>query len=170
MNKNVVLTGFMGVGKTVIARRVARIMGRRLIDTDELIEKKTGMSIPNIFEKHSQEYFRNIESLVVREISRKSNLVIATGGGVVLRKQNIENLRQNGIIINLTADFEKIYNNLIKSNNRPLIKEKTKLEIKQIFEERKEFYKDCDFIMDLTDMSPWYSAKEISRLYKRLYY
>ncbi|MCI8520935.1 MAG: shikimate kinase, partial [Clostridia bacterium] len=95
---NIILTGFMAAGKTEISKAIAAMSSYTLYDTDDMIEKKCGMSINEIFDTHGEKYFRQIEKEVVREASGFKNAVIATGGGVVLDKENIDVLRNTGII------------------------------------------------------------------------
>lgn len=145
--KNVVLTGFMGTGKTVVGKFLAKRLGYKYIDTDEVIEKRVGMKINEIFEKKGEKYFRNIESRVVKDVSKLSGYVIATGGGVVLRSKNMDELEKNGVIINLKASPETIYQRTIKTKGvRPLIdKPNPKKEIVKLLNYRRKFYKRCDF-------------------------
>ena len=105
---NIVLTGFMASGKTEVSKAVASMSKYKLIDTDDMIVEKEGMSINEIFERHGEEYFRRVEHECVCRAAAMDNMVIATGGGVVLNKSNIDALRKNGMIFNLAPDFEVI--------------------------------------------------------------
>jgi len=122
--ENIVLIGMPASGKTTIGKKVARKMGREFIDSDKEIEKKTGMKIPEIFEKYGEEHFRRIETEVIKEISVKSGVVIATGGGAVLNPNNIFSLSKNGRIYFLDRPLEK----LICTPNRPLSSSRELLE------------------------------------------
>lgn len=146
---NVVLTGFMGTGKTEVGKALAEKLGYEFLDTDELIEKRVGLKISEIFEKFGEPYFRKIESEVVEDVSKLNKKVISTGGGVVLKSENMENLSKNSIIINLRASPEEIYNRLKDKDDRPLLKKDDVLgEIKKLLEVRKKFYERCDYYID----------------------
>lgn len=152
---NVVLTGFMCTGKTSVGKRLSERLNFEYIDTDELIETKTGLKITEIFSRYGEDYFRDIESEVVKEVSMLDNKVISTGGGVVLRKENMQNLRRNGIIVNLTAKPEIIYERLKQQPGiRPLLNKPQPLqEIKRLLNYREEFYKDCDLKIETDKLS-----------------
>lgn len=166
--KNIVLTGFMGTGKSTVGKLVAKKMGRRFIDTDKEIEKRENKSIAEIFEKEGEEYFRNVESNVIAEISNLSGCVIATGGGVVLNKKNIDNLRRNGIIVNLSAGIREIAGRTQNKKGRPLIDNKSIKQIKDMMESRKKFYEDNDFSVSVEGQSPLLLASKIISIYKNL--
>ena len=114
--ENTVLTGMPGSGKTTIGRLIAEKTGKRFVDTDDLIREKCGCEISEIFAKHGEGYFRDIESEVISEISKENCLVIATGGGAVLREENVDVLSGNGKLVFIDADI----NTLISTNDRPL--------------------------------------------------
>ena len=105
---NIVLTGFMATGKTEISKAISEISKYNLVDTDDMIVEQEGITINEIFDKCGEEYFRKTECEVIKKAAEKKNVVIATGGGVVLNEQNIENLRKTGVIFNLSPDFSVI--------------------------------------------------------------
>ncbi len=160
---NIVLTGFMASGKSVISKEIARISGKVLIDTDNLIVKNEGMSINDIFAKHGEAYFRHAESDAVKLAAKTENAVISTGGGTVLNRDNIDILRKNGVIVNLAPDFEVIETRLEKAAaSRPLLQKRDIAEIRRLFEERKPFYENCDLHIHITDgKTPEEYAREI---------
>src|SRR5690554_180913 len=121
--KNIVLIGFMGTGKSTIGKRLAEKLNMKYIDIDQYIEDKHGMSISDIFSNKGEPYFRELEKEAAKELSNLTGTVIATGGGIVLNTENIENLRRNGIIICLKADVDTILRNTSSSHNRPLLKQ-----------------------------------------------
>lgn len=144
-HRNIVVTGFMASGKTVVGKALADKLGRKFVDSDLVIEKKCGMSISEIFEKKGEEYFRKIEAQVIEELSLESGAVISTGGGVVLNSDNITNLRKNGTIVNLEPESKVICERLSADDGtRPLIKDQKIDRILERFEERKPFYSNCD--------------------------
>lgn len=143
---NIVLTGFMASGKTEISKAIANMSQYRLIDTDDMITEKAGISINEIFDKYGEQYFRSLEYEAVCEASKYDEAVIATGGGVVLNSRNIEKLRENGIIFNLSPDFSVIRERLEDARGtRPLLRDDSIEEIKKRFESRKRFYDNCDY-------------------------
>lgn len=133
--QNLVLIGMPGCGKSTIGKRVAKQLNKEFIDSDNEIVKREGISIPEIFERLGEEGFRKIESQVIAELSLKQNCVIATGGGVILNKRNIELLKENGriIFIDRPIDF------LVTSKDRPLSQNREMLEKR--YNERYDIYK-----------------------------
>ncbi|CEO90035.1 shikimate kinase [Syntrophaceticus schinkii] len=118
---NIVLTGFMGVGKTEVGRRLAELLEMKFIDTDTAVESAVGMKIPDIFQKYGEERFRCEEAAVIRKAALCSNCVIATGGGVVLNPENMRALREKGMIILLSAQPSVIADRVMKTAKRPLL-------------------------------------------------
>jgi shikimate kinase len=153
--KNIVLTGFMGTGKSAVGRHLARCLQMDFVDTDEEIEKKTGLKIPEIFARYGENYFRAEESKVVEEVAGRENCVIATGGGVVLNPENIRKLRERGVIILLEATPEVIAARVLKSEERPLLfSSRDPLErIRELLEFRAPFYQNCDLRVDTSSLS-----------------
>src|SRR5208283_5155225 len=147
--RNIVLTGFMGTGKTETAKILSRKLGIALIDADAEIEKDQQMTITEIFQRLGEAVFRDMESSVIKRLSELNNIVLATGGGVVLRKENMDLLRKNGIIVCLTASPETILRRTGPSKNRPLLQARDPLQqIKDLFEFRMPFYEQADIIID----------------------
>lgn len=120
MKENLVLIGMPGSGKTTIGQILSKQLDLEFVDVDIKIEEYTKQSIPSLFEK-GEEYFRTIETEVTKMVSKITPVVIATGGGIVLREANIEALRKNGIIVFLNRSIENIINDL-DINTRPLLK------------------------------------------------
>lgn len=132
---NIVLTGMPSSGKSTIGGILAETMGRDFIDTDKMVERKMKMPIKKIFESYGEAYFRNLETEAVKEASKHSGVVIATGGGVVLREENIRALKQNGKIFFIDRDVEK----LVPTSSRPTALDKNA--ILKRYEERYDIYK-----------------------------
>jgi shikimate kinase len=152
---NIVLTGFMGTGKTFAGKLIARRLNWDHYDTDEMIEKEVGMPISKIFELKGEEHFRKLETNTARLVSVLDKVVISTGGGIVLRKENIDELEKNGAIVCLTAAPEKIYERVKKETHRPLLKVPDPVsKINELLEFRKEAYGRCHLIVDTTDLGP----------------
>lgn len=166
--KNIVLTGFMGTGKSTVGALLAKKLGRKFIDSDEAIVEREGRNIPEIFAADGEEYFRRIEADVIRGLSELSGCIIATGGGVVLNPENIKALRKNGVVINLSASAETIYKRTSKSNTRPLINKKSLSEIEALLSSRAAAYANNDFCISVDELTPMSSAEKIIEIYKKL--
>jgi shikimate kinase len=151
---NIVLIGFMGAGKTSVGKALREKTGMEMIDTDEKIEKDSGMKISKIFSTFGEEYFRKLEKKAVREVSKLENTIIVTGGGVVLDKENMENLRKKGIVIHLYADPKTIYERIKHESHRPLLQVEDPIrKIKELLEYRARFYADNDIVIDTSNLS-----------------
>ena len=116
---NLVLIGMMGCGKSTCGRLLAQKLGRCFVDTDTLIAERAGRSIPDIFAQDGEVYFRDLETAIIQELSQQSNLVIATGGGAILREENVAALRKNGYVVWLNRSPEEIYQK-VSMSSRPL--------------------------------------------------
>lgn len=136
---NLILCGFMGSGKTSLAQVFSKMTGQQFIDTDMLIEQSEQMTIPQIFEKHGEEYFRKLELNLAMILSTNNNCVIATGGGFLLHDSIDEIMRKTGDILFIDCDFEDCYQR-IKDSERPLVKQKSKEELLALFNERRPKY------------------------------
>ncbi len=142
---NIVLTGFMASGKTEISKAIAAISQYSCLDTDDMIVESEGMSINEIFAKHGEEYFRAVERETVKKAARGNKVVIATGGGVVLDKSNVDELRKTGVVFNLDPDFSVIKERLeAAAATRPLLRNQSIDEVRERFENRRPFYDNCD--------------------------
>lgn len=119
MEKNIILIGMMGCGKTTVGGLLAQRLDRPLVDTDTLIEERQGRSIPDIFAREGEEYFRNLELELCRELSGQEGLVIACGGGLPTQEEAISALRENGLVFWLDRDPGETYDGLDVSG-RPL--------------------------------------------------
>jgi len=156
---NIVLIGYRCCGKTEVGKILARELQRGFLDTDSLIERNTGCSIEMIISRHGWDHFREIEKRLVEEISAGDNLVIATGGGVVMDKENVKNLKENGWIVWLKGKSEVLktrMDNEQKSNKiRPSLTGADPLEeIKQVVEARTPLYEQAaNLVVDTTTLS-----------------
>ncbi len=167
--KNIVLTGFMGTGKTEVGRILSRRLGYTLLDADTVIEKEQGMTITEIFKQYGEPRFRDIEADVIKRLSEMKNAVISTGGGAVLRQENMDNLRKNGLIICLTASPETILKRTSNNDDRPLLQVDNPLQkIKELLEFRKPYYEKADIMIDTEGKSPIEVAEEIIEKVKSL--
>lgn len=152
--KNIILTGFMGAGKSAVGKKLAERLSMEIIDTDDVIEQESGMKISDIFSQFGEDHFRKLEKMVVEEISTFNNHVIITGGGVVVNKENIENLRKNGIIVYLHTTPEVIYERVKSETHRPLLQAKDPMKkIKELLDYRAQFYANNDIEVDTSNLS-----------------
>jgi shikimate kinase len=145
LRNNIVLVGFMGTGKSTVGRFLAEKLGWEFIDTDHYIEKQEKMSIAELFNKHGEPYFREIETRSILEIMEKSNQVISTGGGAVLAEENRRSLKANGFVVALTASLETIIQRVGGDRNRPLLQGKANEIVPQLLKLRKHAYDFADF-------------------------
>jgi shikimate kinase len=160
--KNIVLTGFMGTGKTEVGKILSQRLGYVLVDVDAEIERQQGMKITEIFKKYGESRFREIEADVIKRISERQGLIISTGGGAVLRQENMDNLRKKGVIVCLSASPETILARTCNSDDRPLLQVEDPLKrIKELLEFRKPYYEKADIMIDTERKSPIEVAEEI---------
>ena len=150
------LIGFMGVGKSTIGKRLAEQHSLNFIDTDKEIEKLTNKSIPNIFERYSENYFRNLETKTLNHI--KGNDIVACGGGLPIYNNNMNFIKRSGISIYLKASEDEIFMRLSKSfKKRPLIADKSNESVKNIIKKtlsaRERFYAMADYTIDTNNAS-----------------
>ena len=144
--KNIVLTGFMGTGKTSIGKALAKKLSRPVLDVDHLVEEKERRKISEIFEKEGEARFRELEKEAIREVSQRQGVVITTGGGAVIDPDNVEALKKNGWIVALEAKPETIFERVKNSRHRPLLEGRDMMdEIKRLLALREPFYRRSDF-------------------------
>lgn len=121
MKKNIFLIGFMGTGKTTVTKELAQLGEFQELDMDAEIEGRENKAVSEIFAENGEEYFRNLETELIKECEAKSGFVIACGGGVVLRQENVESMKKSGCIFWLTADPKTVYERVRTGKSRPLL-------------------------------------------------
>ncbi|MBI5050485.1 MAG: 3-dehydroquinate synthase [Nitrospirae bacterium] len=159
----IVLIGFMGTGKTSVGRELSRRLGYTFIDTDDLIEEQEGMPISLIFKQKGEGYFRLVEKNVVEKASAMTNAVIATGGGVIKNKENVDNLSRRGILVWLKTHPEvSLKRVMLEGGKRPLLDVAEPLdEIKRLLVAREELYMQSDVSIDTSFIAQGEAAQEI---------
>ena len=160
---NIALIGMMGSGKSTVAKLlVNQLKGFSLVDTDEVIVKSQKISINEIFEKYGEKTFRTIETEQLKKILKKDNQVIATGGGIVISEDNLNNLLNSSILIYLKADADELYNRVKNNKGRPLLNDcDMKEKIINILEKREDKYIKAHFTINTTNKTPDIIVKEI---------
>jgi len=140
---SIVLIGMMGAGKSSVGRCLERRTGLTLLDTDEIVSSKFGMSIPEIFAKHGETKFREAEAKAVRAMAIPKKTIIVTGGGIVLQQENVELLRRMGVIVWLDGNEDTLFARASRRRNRPLLQTKNpRRTFSQIFDARRSLYAD----------------------------
>ena len=161
---NIVLRGFMGSGKTVVGRELAKIMGAKFVDTDELIEKEQGVAIKAIFATHGEDYFRDLEYEMCKKVAQMKGAVVSTGGGAMTFARNVEAIKQGSKVVFLDASFDVICDRIGNSTTRPLFQDREKA--KRLYDERKDKYlAAADYVVN-GDMGARKTALEIAELFR----
>ncbi len=164
---NLILIGFRGAGKTTVGKILARRTGREFIDTDELIERRIGLTIQEIVAQKGWTFFRDLERKVISEVAHTDSKIIAAGGGSVLAEENVKAFRKNGLIIWLKADLQIIAARLRKdpekNAQRPSLTGKgTMHEIEEVFRAREPIYAQIAMMeIDTTNMEAEAAAEKI---------
>lgn len=150
--RNIFLIGYMGTGKSTVAAHMAKQYGMEVVEMDQIIVEREGMSISDIFEKRGEDYFRDVETQLLSDIQTQENKVVSCGGGVVLREQNVEVMKQGGRIVLLSATPETILERVKDDNSRPLLQgNKSVAFIHDMLEKRRFKYEGAADIIIQTD-------------------
>jgi shikimate kinase len=150
VHRNIFLVGLMGAGKTTIGRSLAKRLNKRFIDSDHEIEARTGASIPLIFEIEGEASFRQREAEVICDLTAQTDIVLATGGGAILKAENRAYLKERGTVIYLRASVNSILQRTSHDKNRPLLQTADpRQRIEQLAREREPYYLDvADFVIE----------------------
>ncbi|MBQ3773976.1 MAG: shikimate kinase [Pseudobutyrivibrio sp.] len=152
LNYNIVLIGFMGTGKSTISAHLSRCFDMEIVDMDQVIAEKEGMSISKIFETYGEEYFRNAETNLLKELQSRKNVVISCGGGTPLREENVKEMKKNGKVVLLTAKPETIFERVKDNHDRPLLENNKSVEfIEELMLKRMDKYMAAADIIIETD-------------------
>ena len=160
---NIMLIGFMGSGKSTIAKYLSHILEMQDLETDEFIVKREDMTINEIFQRKGEEYFRRCENNALRELETRQGIIISCGGGMPMKDENVELMKKNGKIVLLTASPETIYERVKYSNERPLLNGNMNVEyIKDLMEQRKDRYESiADIVVDTNNKPIHVIAEEV---------
>ncbi len=152
MEHNIFLIGFMGSGKSTISDYLSQHYAMEKIEMDQMIAQQEGMSISEIFQTHGEEYFRNLETDVLKELQGKGNVVVSCGGGTAMRECNVELMKKNGKIVLLAASPQTIYERVKDSHDRPLLEGHMDVSyIEELMEQRRTRYEAAADMVIQTD-------------------
>ncbi|TYZ27633.1 shikimate kinase [Selenomonas caprae] len=168
--RNVVLIGFMGTGKTSTGKMLAAKLGAAFIDMDQKIEEEAGMSIPDMFARKGEAYFREQERALVKRLAARRNAVISTGGGTVKNPDNVADFKKSGVIVCLSASVDAVLARTNRRGTRPVLDSADQGDrrkaVEQLMAERRELYKQADFTIDTSELSPLQVVENIVRFLK----
>lgn len=150
--KNIFLIGFMGSGKSTVAKGLQAVLKTEVIEMDTLIAKQQKMAITEIFEKFGESYFRDLETNLLLDIRKKKGAIVSCGGGVVVREENIAYMKKSGVVVLLSATPETVYKRVKDSKDRPVLNGNMNVEyIAQLQEKRRAMYEAAADITIVTD-------------------
>lgn len=152
LDYNIVLIGFMGAGKSTVAGYLKEAYGMEVVEMDQVIAQKEGMSIPDIFTVKGEAYFRNLETGLLKELQTRRNTVISCGGGAAMREENVREMKKNGKVVLLTVTPETAYERVKNSEERPVLKGNKRVSyIAGLMEERRQKYEAAADLAVSTD-------------------
>ncbi len=167
MNSNIFFVGLMGAGKTTIGKLLARHLGKAFYDTDQEIEKRTGVKVSTIFELEGEVGFRKRETAIIQELSQLNNIIIATGGGAILAEENRQLLKTHGTVIYLRANVNELWHRMRNDKHRPLLQNvDIRAKLEQLYAERNPLYTETAAYIFDTGNQP--VASIISQIEKSL--
>ena len=166
---NLVLIGYRGTGKSTVAQLLAKKLGMAVVSLDREIVREAGRSIPAIVAEHGWPHFRDLESEVTKRVAQQDNIIIDAGGGVILRKQNVEDLRRNGRLFWLRAAAPSIVARIESGTERPALTagKSFTAEVEEVLRERTPLYDAAaDYRIDTDHMTAEQAADEVARLFR----
>jgi shikimate kinase len=168
--ENIYLIGLMGAGKTTIGRQLAKALQLPFYDSDKAIEEQTGVDIPTIFEYEGEKGFRAREQNMIKELTQIDGIVLATGGGVILKESNRQILKDNGFVVYLQCSIDKILQRTKRDMQRPLLhSDDPRKTIEALFTEREAFYLSCsDFKIETSSMQSKAVVQKILNEYQAI--
>ena len=162
---NLYLVGFMGTGKTTIGRELAKTMGRKFLDTDQVLEKRFGKSVNQIFADEGEAFFRDAERELSLDLSRSTNKVVGTGGGTIMDPVSLAAFQESGLLLRLYTSEANLIKRLKRTAKRPLLKgqtpEEVEKKIRALMTEREEVYGKINLRLETTDLTPLVAARKV---------
>ena len=163
MKRNIILVGLMGAGKSTIGKNLARVLNKEFYDSDRVIEERTGVDIATIFEIEGEQGFRDREEQVIAELCELDDIVLATGGGSILREANRKNMSNRGNVVHLRTSAELLYSRIRHDKKRPLMQTNNPLNtLKQLLDKREPYY------LDVADTVVMTGKQKVTVLVKRV--
>ncbi len=166
LNKNLVLTGMMGSGKSTIGKHLSDELKMQFVDVDDIIEKRLSLSIAEVFKSKGEEFFRKIEKEESEKIIEKSGYVIALGGGAFLDHAIRDKIEKNSISVWLDLDINELYKRINLNKKRPLLKDMSKNDFEKLNEERSKFYSLANFKINCNSKNKSEIVNEIKKIYE----
>lgn len=163
---NIVLIGMMGTGKTTVGARLAEETGYPLVDLDAVIAERAGCPIPQLFAERGEPYFRDLEAAVLKDVLVQKGIILATGGGAVLSKDNCLEMASCGWVVALKATLDEIVGRVGEDPGRPLLAGGARSRVEALLEERREAYDFAHVIIDTSGKSPEEVSAEILTHYR----
>ncbi len=165
--QNIILTGFMGTGKSTVGRLVAAELRRDFVDMDTLIERREGRTINRIFAEDGEPYFRDLEANLCRELAGQTNLVVSTGGGALIPALNLQVMEQTGLVVCLNCTPDILWQRIGQSKDRPMLAERDDgrfARLSALLEQRGPAYGRITHQLDVTHLAPEEAAERICEL------
>ena len=167
LNKNIVLVGMMGSGKSAIGYLLSKSTNLKHVDIDKLIEKETGIKIYDIFEKKGEEYFRNLEEKITLKLLKNKKNIISLGGGGFINKNIRKEVLNNNISFWLNWRSSTIIKRILKSKKRPLTKNATENDLKKLINDRLKIYSEANFKINCENLKKSMITKQIIEIYEK---
>ena len=167
LNKNIVLIGMMGSGKSTIGYLLSKSINLKHVDIDKLIEKETGLKIYDIFEKKGEEYFRNLEEKITLKLLKNKKNIISLGGGGFINKNIRKEVLNNNISFWLNWRSSTIIQRILKSKKRPLTKNATENDLKKLINDRLKIYSEANFKINCENLTKYMVTKQIIEIYEK---
>ncbi len=165
-NKNIILVGMMATGKSTVGAILAEQLGYELVDLDQVIIETEGRSIAEIFADNGEEYFRRVETEVLKRMLKDKKKIISTGGGAVLAPGNTLLMLENGIVVALTASEEEIISRVSGDHKRPLLAGNAEEKVRRIMEQRRDAYLFAHYTVDTTGLNTAQVSEHILMHYR----